>query len=425
MSIITGYYELKHGYKLVVSGLDLAVTIFLVLTYFLHRYLGYMVAAWYYMVVMALYVTFFSLVAKGVDIEFFLLVLMVFGFVFFDSSAGIISSGILNFSLFVFVKFLGQSISFSKTYLPVTTVNPNHVLLFLVMSLLVWVIKKEVIDYEGVISKQRDAFERKNKELSLQKQMVEHLYNNLVDSIVYAQRIQFSFFPSREYLKEKLGRYGLIFLPREGVSGDFYMFQEDEDVDFVVVGDSTGHGISGAMLSIMFMVSLKQIFEQSNGADRSLVEILDIAREQVKDNLRRFSLERDEGADIGIVKLSKDRRRLSFSGANMDLLVVRSGVLYTLKGVRTPLGYYYKELDFREEDFVLEEGDRIILYSDGYVDQINPLGRRLSTSRFKKKILETCGLSPSEQARALLDFFFKWKGDNQQTDDVTVFILEV
>ncbi len=428
MSLVNGTVYAIDGHGLAPFCLDLSVSVLLLLVFVAHSKLGYGFAAWLYLILVAIFITVFSLLVKHVDIEYFLLVLMVFGFAFFDSYTNIIISGLINFGLFAFVKVFEEKISFPSSTLalmPMSPINPNHIIMFLAMALLVWTMKREAMLSGQIIRKQNNELLKKNKELNLQKQMVETLYNNLIDSIAYAQRIQFSFFPSRQQLNARLGDYGLVFLPKEGISGDFYMLYRLGEDDVFVLGDCTGHGMSGSLLSIMFMVTLKQVFEKANINDWSLVDILENMRREIKDDLRYFSQERAEGADLAIVRISRDKKKLIFAGANMDMFLIRSGVMYIFKGIKSPIGFYFKELDFEQDEFELEPGDRIVLFTDGMVDQISPQGRRFSTAKFKKILLDTAEMKPSEQASLLLDKFLEWKGDYLQTDDVTMIIFDV
>ncbi len=425
IAIVSGIYSLFEKYFLIIFYLDLLVLVLLVLGFFVHDRVGYKAGAWWFLLVMAVFFSVLALLLPHLDIEFFLLVLMVFGFAFFDSREDFIVSGILNFGLFALVRIVENKISVPSLAFVPSPLCVAHFLMFLVMAILVWTLKNDALQHQSVIDMQNKELARKNRELFLQKQMVETLYNNLIDSIAYAQRIQFSFFPDRSFLSARLGEYGLVFLPKEGISGDFYMLCELGGDDVVLLGDSTGHGMSGALLAIMFMVTLKQVFEKAKEDNWQVVDILEEMRCEIKANLRHFSQDRDEGADVALVRISRDRKKLVFAGANMDLYIIRSGVLYVFKGVRSPIGFYFKELVFEQEEFDLEPGDRIILFTDGVVDQISPRGRRFSTARFKKILLDTGELSPQEQAGSLLEIFFDWKGDNLQTDDLTILIFDV
>ena len=424
-SSVSGVSYLFDRHFLIIFYLNLLVLILLLLGFPVHDRAGYKVAAWWYLVIMSVFFSLLALLLPHSDVEFFLLVLMVFGFAFFDSRKDVIASGILNFGLFALVRIIDSKISITALAFVPIPVSIFHFLMFLVMAILVWTLKTDALQHQSVIDKQNKELARKNRELVLQKQMVETLYNNLIDSIAYAQRIQFSFFPDRTFMRSRLGEFGLVFLPKEGISGDFYMLCELGGDDVVLLGDSTGHGMSGALLSIMFMVTLKQVFDKAKKNSWQLVDILEEMRREIKANLRHFSQDMDEGADVALVRISQDKKKLVFAGANQDLYVIRSGVLYVFKGVRSPIGFYFKELAFEQEEFALEPGDRIILFTDGVVDQISPGGRRFSTARFKKILLDTCELSPQEQARSLLEIFSDWKGDNLQTDDVTVLIFDI
>ena len=389
-----------------------------------HKTAGYKFAAWLYLFLSAAYITIFAILESHIDTEYFLLVFMSLEFILFDSAIELTIVGLVNFGLFVFIRFFQNNVIINSSTLPQTPVNPNQILIFTSIAIVILFIKSKLSEIEQKNREQNITIEKNIKELELQKQMVATLYNKFIDSISYAQRLQFSFFPDKKCLTEKLKQYGLIFLPKEGLSGNFYMLNSWGYDDIIIVGDTTINGISGSLLSIIFMSFIRELAERAYDQGWHLTDILNNLRNKIRANLKYYSQHGQEGINIALLHLSENRTKFTFAGANIEMYLIRSGVMYIFKGVRAAVASYLREIEFEQEEFELQQGDRIIMFTDGFIDQIGAQGRRLSPAKFRKLILDTCEMKPSEQSQALLDFFYKWKGDSPQTDDVTVLIFD-
>ena len=250
--------------------------------------------------------------------------------------------------------------------------------------------------------------------------------NEITASIQYAKQLQSTILPTREEITEIFKNYFIYYQPKDIVSGDFYWMEEHNGIVHFAVADCTGHGVPGAMVSFVCSNVLSQIVLDENIT--SPEKILDRARELV---IRRFSTSEtslNDGMDISIGSFDANTNILSWAGANNPLYIVRQQTteVIEIKGNKQPIGKYAaEEKPFTVHQFSMQKGDRIYLFSDGYIDQFGgPKGKKFKTKQFKDLILEMQQEPLSEQQKRLETTFNNWKGEKFQIDDVSVCGLE-
>lgn len=254
---------------------------------------------------------------------------------------------------------------------------------------------------------------------------------NILDSIEYAKRIQDAMLPSQKDLAALPYECFVFYQPKDIVSGDFYWFNQAEQNDKkllnVAIGDCTGHGVPGALMSILGMSSIQEIYAQD--ALYSPHQILDQLRKKITLNLKQTGVlgEQKDGMDLGLIHYYPEDRKLEFAGAHFPVWIVRNHTLIEMKGDRMPIGIHYgKEKPFTSRTFDLEEGDWIYLFSDGFADQVGgDLNKKYLSKNFKKFLVSISHLSSQEQKEAIQHEFQTWKNENDQIDDVLVFGLRV
>lgn len=271
---------------------------------------------------------------------------------------------------------------------------------------------------------------RKQNLLLLQQQQA------ITESLSYARSIQKAVLPSSAYMDNILSDYFTIYKPKDIISGDFYWLREIEGYWVIVVADSTGHGVPGALMSMLGVTLLNEQF-RTYGIRQPGV-ILGHLRSKVKEIMfpAGTSNDQQDGMDMSIVIYKPEDKMLQYAGANRPLFLFRKNEqespedeiydLQVLKGDKQPIGIHWEEKHFTSHQLQLEKEDSFYIFSDGFVDQYGGKKRKkLKTRNFKKLLLNVQPESMENQKRILEDAFENWKGSHEQIDDVCVFGMRV
>jgi len=269
--------------------------------------------------------------------------------------------------------------------------------------------------------------------LEQSKHEVEEKNKEIVDSINYAKRIQDALIPPADVLKKMLPNSFVIFKPKDIVSGDFYWAstttttpksKDEKPAEMVLfsAADCTGHGVPGAFMSVIGLKLFNQSVKQPEV--NSPAQALDFLNTEVFTTVNLHSDGENvirDGMDVAFCAIDKATLKLYFAGANNPVYIVRSKELYEIKGDKKPIGSYQSEEHFTDNEYQLEKGDMVYVFSDGYPDQFGgPKGKKLKYSVFKKLLVENSHLPVQEQQNNLEAYFEEWKGDLEQLDDVCV-----
>ncbi len=290
------------------------------------------------------------------------------------------------------------------------------------------------------INEQKEEIESQRDEIEAQRDMVFGQKKEITDSISYAQRIQAAVLPHKEYLDEIMSDYFVFYKPRDIVSGDFYWIKEVKRSLIVVAADCTGHGVPGAVMSMLGITLLNEQLGK-NKIDKP-GEILDQLRVKLKAMLDQQGNIHDQkdGLDMAIVIFDKEKRKLQFAGANNPLYLVRNkghisvnkpekdpllendnSLLFELKGDKQPIGVHWEETDFTSQQLPLQKNDTIYVFTDGYVDQFGGENRKkFKTAKFRELLLSVQGESMESQKQLIENAFDEWRGSVEQIDDVCV-----
>lgn len=256
---------------------------------------------------------------------------------------------------------------------------------------------------------------------------IEAQKEEITSSIEYASRIQMAMLPVSGVFSECFSDYFIIFKPRDIVSGDFYWIGEDGENIYFTVADCTGHGVPGAFMSTLGISILNEIITHHSNLKAST--FLNILRDQVKMLLHQTGKEGEaaDGMDISLCVLNKKKKTLQYSGAFNPLYVFTNGELKELKADRMPIGIHYgDEASFTNHEVHIKQGDIIYLLSDGLTDQFGgPEGSKYKKAQLKQLLAGIHNRPLSEQKKLIELEFLKWKGSNEQVDDVTVMGLRV
>ncbi|MEZ4921969.1 MAG: SpoIIE family protein phosphatase [Crocinitomicaceae bacterium] len=265
-------------------------------------------------------------------------------------------------------------------------------------------------NYEKEILKQKDLIEDQHKEL-------EATHNDIRDSIIYAKRIQGAILPPTTMLKKHLPEHFILYKPKDIVAGDFYWMEPTDDKLFFAAADCTGHGVPGAMVSVICNNALNRSVREYNITDPA--SILDNTRTIIAREFEKSEDEMRDGMDIALCSLNG--LKLEYAGAQNPLIIIRNGEMIQIKADKQPVGNYFVETPFTTHHIDLQKGDMIYLFSDGYADQFGgDNGKKFKMKRFLDTLLEIATKSVEDQRSILNDNFEKWRGDYEQIDDVCV-----
>ncbi len=275
--------------------------------------------------------------------------------------------------------------------------------------------------------KEAEIYQLKNVELKNAYDKIEEKNNEIIDSIKYAQRIQKALLPDANLLNKYVDDYFIFYKPKDIVSGDFYWFGERNNQLIFVAADCTGHGVPGALLSMLGISFLSEIISNKNNLEAN--RILEILRNQMISSLKQsgFEGESKDGMDIALCIFDKEKKNLQYSGAYNSLYLIRGNELDEYKADRMPIGYYDNAVEpFTNHNIQLNQGEMIYLFSDGFPDQFGGTeGKKYKYKAFKDLLLSMNNLSMKDQHKRLQKEFEDWKGNYDQVDDVIVLGIKI
>lgn len=255
----------------------------------------------------------------------------------------------------------------------------------------------------------------------------------ITDSIKYAKRIQEAIYPSPELIERLFPESFVLYNPKDVLSGDFYWVSGattsyEEKFAMAAVVDCTGHGIPGALMSIIGNNFLR-ICERESTVNRPS-EALDFINKGVSRTLRQEYQESAirDGMDMVFIAIEFAKQKLHFAGAKNPLYIIRDKELFEYKGDKQPIGGFVGDQlkPFTNHTIDIQEGDLIYMFSDGYADQFGgPKGKKFLYKRFKNLLVEISHLPMTEQKTILEERFDEWKGNLEQIDDVCVMGIRI
>jgi serine phosphatase RsbU (regulator of sigma subunit) len=260
------------------------------------------------------------------------------------------------------------------------------------------------------------------KLIGIQKIELEFREKGITDSLVYAQRIQEALLPSELYFRIHFMESFILFKPKDIVSGDFYWIGEKDERVFIVAADCTGHGVPGALLSIIGREIIEKTINEENIAVPSeVLAVLDKALEKTFSREKNVGSVIRDGMDLGLCLVDKKRRSLVFSGAFFPLYLIRDNNLTEIKGDKIVLGMNPEGRKYTDNEIELQDDDIFYLFSDGYVDQFGGLDNKKYMYRRFRYLLRTIHGFPAETQKSILnESIITWQGKNVQVDDIMV-----
>lgn len=259
---------------------------------------------------------------------------------------------------------------------------------------------------------------------------IQEMNHELTNSITYASRIQGAILPEQERIKERLPESFIFYVPKDIVSGDFYWYDSVEGGRSVIAAvDCTGHGVPGAFMTVIGYTQLNHIVTEA--AIHEPGEILNHLDKRVRKALNqdRESVNSQDGMDMSLCVVDREAGTVGFAGAMNPLFLVRNGELEIFAANKFPIGgSQYEEKQFVTTTIDVQAGDRLYLFSDGFIDQFGGNGtrsKRFGTKRFKQLLLSIQDQDMETQGETLKSTYFTYKGEEEQLDDVLVIGFEI
>lgn len=256
--------------------------------------------------------------------------------------------------------------------------------------------------------------------------LVQQKNQEILDSIAYAKRIQTAILPARELMTSLLPNSFILYRPKDIVAGDFYWLEETDQGIYLAVADCTGHGVPGALMSVVCHNALNRSLREFNLT--SPAAILNKTREIVIHDLAKDSSKVNDGMDVSLCCVDLTSRKLTWSGANHNLWVYRrsENQIEQIKGDKQPIGLHHEMKDFQEHQVELQASDRVFMFTDGLADQFGgEKGKKLMSATLKNWVTETAQEGIAEQGRVIESHFLSWKGSFEQVDDICAIGFEV
>ncbi len=289
------------------------------------------------------------------------------------------------------------------------------------------VLNKELVEQNEKIALQNKLMEVQGREITAQRDMLIQQRQSIDDSILYASYIQKALLPSEDILKENFTDSFILYKPRNIIGGDFYFYKKIDDSIIIAAADCTGHGVPGALLSMLGIASLSEIVYRLGITNTSVI-LAEMCREMRSIIKRNNKYDAKDGIDIALCKINLTTKELQFSGAYNPVYIIRSKELIQLKADRIPVGtsIFEREPKFTNQDIKLQQGDSIYLFSDGFADQLSPVERKKYLARnFQNLLIEVSEKDMTNQKDILEHEFEKWRNGGDQTDDLMVLGIKI
>lgn len=301
--------------------------------------------------------------------------------------------------------------------------SPFHLILYSI--LVVGFILFLVILQTRTLVKTRKLLSEKQQALNLieaQKGELELKDKDITDSLIYAQRIQEALLPSESYFRKHFEDSFILFKPKNIVSGDFYWIGEKDEKIFVVAADCTGHGVPGALMSMIGLeIVEKTINEENIEVPSKILAVMNKGLEKTFSREKNIGTIIRDGMDIGLCIIDRKRKKVEYAGAFLPLYLIRDGSLVEMMADKIIIGMNPEGLPYTDHEIDLLENDIFYLFSDGYVDQFGGSeNKKFMYRRFRYLLLTIHSFPINDQKSILEENIRTWMGTNEQVDDMMV-----
>ncbi len=281
-----------------------------------------------------------------------------------------------------------------------------------------------------LMKKKNNEISKANLSIEKSSELTKMRSREIIDSISYAKKIQDAILPPKKILNNIFSDHFIFYQAKDIVSGDFYWAHKDTASNkvFWASADCTGHGVPGALMSVIGTIILNEIVivRQEHSPEKILNSLSKYLKRYLNKNKNDVS---QDGIELALCMLDHDHNKLEFSGANRNAIVIRNGEITELKGNKRPIGFDPFNRDtsiFTKDSITYKKEDRIYTFSDGYTDQIGGSKKqKYRVGVLKKDLLEIHHLPMNKQKDLLEKNQKKWMQGNSQLDDILVFGVKV
>jgi serine phosphatase RsbU (regulator of sigma subunit) len=284
-----------------------------------------------------------------------------------------------------------------------------------------------VIIVASLLFKQNKQKQLTNLQLKEQNHIIAEKKHEIDNSIQYAKGIQQAILPSVEELINHLPQSFVYYKPKDVVSGDFYWFSNVGDDFYCIAADCTGHGVPGALMSIIGMDKIVQAVFEKKISNPGL--ILSYLNQQIKQVLKQQSdsSKQMDGMDLALLKFNKSFTTVEFSGANRPLIIIRDKVIIEYKADKLAIaGFTSNEQQFTTTKIDLQKNDSLYIFTDGYADQFGgESGKKFMSKKLKELLVSISDLPHKQQEQHIATAFGDWKGSYEQVDDVLIIGIKI
>lgn len=236
--------------------------------------------------------------------------------------------------------------------------------------------------------------------------------------------MQEAILPSQSFINHFILHNFILYKPKDLVAGDFYWAEEISDLFFIAAADSTGHGVPGAMVSVVCSNALNRSVKEFNILETG--KILDKTRDLVLETFAKGGNEVKDGMDISLLCIDAKNKQVFWSGANNSLLYISNGSLTEIKADKQPIGKTEFPKPFTTHRIAYQENTHFYLYTDGFADQFGgPKGKKYKQKQFAELLLNVYDNPTQEQMQTINNNFENWKSNLEQVDDVCVIGIKI
>ncbi|MBK9190808.1 MAG: SpoIIE family protein phosphatase [Crocinitomicaceae bacterium] len=412
-------------FEVIINGWELVwlevVIVMLCLSALYLNYLKWFTFAKFYFYVVAVSIIFGLglAIGKGSANELFFFPTFIFPAMLFHNRVVIITLSVIAGLLFILQSYLMEFVP------PVFDVPSNIKLTirYLFQIIVFTIVFFEIYYFKTQNYRFQQLLKQKNEE-------IEHKSQEIIDSITYAKRIQEAILLPIPLIKNHLPDSFVIYKPKDIVAGDFYWIEDTPDSTLVSVADCTGHGVPGAMVSVVCHNALNSSLREFDLTDPG--KILDKTRELVTRQFSKSNQDVKDGMDISLAAIEKKNengdRKIKWAGANNPIWILRNGSkeIEEIKPDKQTVGKGEHLKNFTTHSILVHQGDLIYIFSDGFADQFGgERGKKYKYKPFKDLLILNAHRSMKEQEEAILREFEVWKKDLEQVDDICIIGIRI
>ncbi|MGZ3902591.1 MAG: SpoIIE family protein phosphatase, partial [Bacteroidia bacterium] len=302
-----------------------------------------------------------------------------------------------------------------------TQLNDEKMVRYFMFGFIAVVVISSVFIYNAYRNKKRanELLKEKNTEIQRQRNLLGEKNKEILDSINYAKNLQDAILPSLAGIRKHLPGTFIFYKPKDIVAGDFYWFFHSGNALFIAAADCTGHGVPGAMVSMVCTNALNKVVKEQSIKDPG--EILNAVKDIVVETYSKSAVK--DGMDISLASITKqgNETKVLWAGANNPLWYIKDGSFAEIKADKQPIGKFDYSKPFTTHAVSLSTGDNLFFITDGYADQFGgPKGKKFKYAQLKELLCKNAALSPEEQEHQLIKEFNDWSTGHLQVDDVTI-----